>query len=392
MVQTMGKNTDLIKKAETYLGDGGSRFRRYCGLPAGAAWCNAFVTYIFYITGNKKLYCNGAKETYCPHSIEWCYKNFALLPLYMALPGDVIYFDWQPNGTPDHIGFVKERITDQKIGTIEGNTTNEGIVAKRVRTEAEVQGVFRIQYPAEFKIGALKVDGEFGYSSIAMMQLVLGIKVDGIMGQETVKAWQDLVGVKEDGWWGPKTSKATQELIGVKTDGWFGPKSVKALQKWINRHSIGALANYYAYTTNTKKADYGTGSPKDEYKSALNKAYPDRDSWGTGARKGASCDVFVGTCVRSSGVDPEFPRGLKEQILYLAKSGKFKQVNVTVSSAKDGDIIVYTKQGGGAHICIVYDGKIKEASHDMYYPKTTPYLKQRLSTAKKHWVRVYRVR
>lgn len=169
-----------------------------------------------------------------------------------------------------------------------------------------------------------------------------------------------------------------------------------AVQKKVNeilavKNKIGACANEYAYTTNSSKASYKTGEPTTAYKKGLDKAYPDRSKWGTASRKGASCDVFVGTCIRNTGVDKDFPRGLAEQIPYLEKSAKFKQVSVTPSTAKDGDIIVYTKTKGGGHICIVHGGKIKEAGHENYYPKTTDTLKARLSKTDKNWVKVYRV-
>jgi hypothetical protein len=96
--------------------------------------------------------------------------------------------------------------------------------------------------------------------------------------------------------------------------------------------------------------------------------------------------------VRSYGIDKDFPRGLDEQIPYLEKSNKFKKVSVTTKTACDGDIVVYAKTGGGAHICIVYDGKIKEAGFEHYYPKTTDYLKQRLSKSGKKWLKVYRAK
>ena len=122
----------------------------------------------------------------------------------------------------------------------------------------------------------------------------------------------------------------------------------------------------------------------------MDKAYPSHNKWGKATSKGASCDVFVGTCVRSAGVDKDFPRGLKEQITHLAKSSTFKEVSVTTSTVHDGDIIVYTKSSGGSHICIAYDGKIKEAGHEHYYPKTTNTLKSRLSKSGKKWLKGYR--
>ena len=143
---------------------------------------------------------------------------------------------------------------------------------------------------------------------------------------------------------------------------------------------IVAKAKEFAYATNTKEANYPSGKPKAAYKAGLNKAYPNRSSWGKAPKAGASCDVFVGTVVRCAGVDSNFPRGLSPS--YLAKSSKFKQVSK--SSVQDGDIIVSSK-----HICIVYGGKIKEASNGDFYPKTTNTLSKRLTAS---GAKVYRAK
>ena len=92
--------------------------------------------------------------------------------------------------------------------------------------------------------------------------------------------------------------------------------------------------------------------------------------------------MFVGTCVRSAGIDPNFPRGLSPS--YLAKSDKFKLVKVTASTIQNGDIIVTSK-----HICIAYGGKIKEASNGDFYPKTTNTLSKRLGAS---GAKVYRAK
>lgn len=158
-------------------------------------------------------------------------------------------------------------------------------------------------------------------------------------------------------------------------------------------NKIALQADMYAYPTNTKKADYKTGSPKEAYEIGLEAAYPGRSKWSAPARKGASCDVFVGTCVRNSGVDKLFPRGLDDQWEWLKNSAKFYLVkNPTPEKVRDGDIITYVKSGGGGHICIVCDGKIKEAGYEHYYPKTTDHLKAILNTENKKWLKVYRAR
>lgn len=158
----------------------------------------------------------------------------------------------------------------------------------------------------------------------------------------------------------------------------------------MGAEKIADCAKEYAYATNDSKANYPSGSPKKVYKDALDKVYPSHNKWGTAPSKGASCDVFVGVCVRSAGVDKDFPRGLDEQISHLKKSDKFKEVSVTTSTVHDGDIIVYTKTSGGGHICIACGGKTKEAGYQHYYPKTTNTLKSRLSKSGKKWLKVYR--
>lgn len=169
----------------------------------------------------------------------------------------------------------------------------------------------------------------------------------------------------------------------------YDPDAVqKRVNELLETNKIAACANEYAYPTNTDKANYKGGAPTAAYVAGLNKAYPDRSKWGEATRKGASCDVFVGVCVRNAGIDKDFPRGLAEQIPYLAKSPKFKEVGT--SAVKNGDIIVYTKTAGGGHICIVSGGKVKEAGHEHYYPKTTDTLAARLSKSGKNWVKVYR--
>lgn len=138
-----------------------------------------------------------------------------------------------------------------------------------------------------------------------------------------------------------------------------------------NREKIAEKAEEFAWTTNTKRARYPGGSPRKAYKAALYKVYPNLKKLSSPAAKGASCDVFVGTCVRSAGIDKGFPRGLSPS--YLAKSKKFK--HISKGDVKKGDIIVSPK-----HICIAWSGgKVKEASNGDFWPKTTGYLKARLN-------------
>jgi hypothetical protein len=226
-------NVELLKLAQKHLGQGGAVFNRYCN--SSGAWCCAFVTYMFHEGNDSPLFYGGKKVVYCPTAIKWASANLAQIPPYLALPMDIVFFDWNLNGVPNHIGFIRERKSCTEVYTIEGNTSG-GIVAQKTRPYKYIQGIYRPHFPAKFDISKpLVIDGYYGYSSIAMTQKALGgIAVDGILGKATVKALQKWAGVAQDGSWGVKTSKAIQKKLGVTQDGYFGENSVKALQRWAS--------------------------------------------------------------------------------------------------------------------------------------------------------------
>ena len=235
----MGKNnTELLKLAQAHLGQGGAVFNRYCN--SSGAWCCAFVTYIFHEGNDSPLFYGGKIVVYCPTAIKWCSANLAMIPAYLALPMDIGFFDWNHNGLPDHIGFIRERKSCDEVYTIEGNT-NGGVVAQKTRPVKYIQGIYRPHFKASFDASKpLVIDGLFGYNSIAVTQTALkklgyyNGAIDAIMGKGTVKAIQKWAGVAQDGAWATKTSKAIQKKLGVTADGLFGKESCKAFQKWAN--------------------------------------------------------------------------------------------------------------------------------------------------------------
>lgn len=178
--------------------------------------------------------------------------------------------------------------------------------------------------------------------------------------------------------------KATKKVI----------KATKKTKKAVtNAQKLADTAKLLAYPKAPDEARYPDGTPKAEYKEALNKVYPNRKSWSKAPSKGASCDVFIGTCVRSSGVDKKFPRGLSDQIKYLEKSKRFDLVkSPTLKKLQDGDIIVYKKNDDGGHICMFVDGKIKHAALKKWYGRTTNNAASMLSTKGRKWVKVYRAK
>lgn len=161
-------------------------------------------------------------------------------------------------------------------------------------------------------------------------------------------------------------------------------------KKVNNSKKIGEKANELAYKTDSSKAKYPSGKPTEAFKKAFAKVFKGFHFWNAWAKKGASCDVFVGTCVRFSGVFPKFPAGLWKQLKYMQTY--MIKIEAKKENIKDGDIFIYRKNklGRHGHIGIFYGGKVKEASAKHYYGKTLNKMDERLSKAGKKYIYVFR--
>ena len=182
---------------------------------------------------------------------------------------------------------------------------------------------------------------------------------------------RDPGGRDHDGWYCYET-----QMKGLIVKIWVGlskpPKPTK-------QERIVATAKKCAYPMGTGgKKRYPSGHPKKAYKQALNKAYPNRSSWGTQTRAGASCDVFVGTVVRASGIDKMYPRGLDDQLEYR-HTDRFKKRfkllrNPKKKDLKPGDITVQIFHSGAGHTTIYLGGNRVANAH--YYGKTYPVIEK----------------
>lgn len=134
-------------------------------------------------------------------------------------------------------------------------------------------------------------------------------------------------------------------------------------------------ASRLAWPSGTPRSKYAWrgGSATPAFTKALDKVYPEHNSWGAAPSKGCSCDVFVGTVVRSSGIDPKFPRGLDEQESYTPQR-MFKYVMSYVDMYKKsiyGDVIWYDYPGPGGHVLIRGKDCIYQAGYQTTYGHTT---------------------
>ena len=374
----MGKNNvELLKLAQAHLGQGGAVFNRYCN--SSGAWCCAFVTYIFHEGNDSPLFYGGKKVVYCPTAIKWASANLAMIPAYLALPMDIVFFDWNHNGLPDHIGFIRERKNCDEVYTIEGNT-NGGIVAQKTRTVGYIQGIYRPHFPAKFDASKpLVIDGLFGYNSIAVLQKALGVAVDGILGKGTVKALQKWAGVAQDGAWGKNTSKAIQKKLGVTADGLFGKESCKALQRWANAQVFPQQtwvdkANAWARKISNQKYHYVRWKPSvtatHTCPICTGRKYDNYFGWncigysfavwfhGGNLKNKCSCSVI------SSGKGGQWDRLLK---VSQAEANKLatQWIGVPVTVIRNGGKAIPVSSLKAGDICCLYSGGTAE--HIFYY-------------------------
>lgn len=245
----MLSNIQLLDVAKKQLGNTGGKYRKYVG--QGGSWCDMFAFWLYDANGcGSLLTWKGNQRYYCPASIQWCNKHLAMIPIYLAMPCDIIYFDWDKNGRPNHVGIVESKVDTGSIKTIEGNT-NGGKVARKTRPVKYIQGgVYRPFFKGNFKDKPLVIDGDFQYQSIGGLQKALKMlgyysgSIDTIMGQGTIRGIQKLCGAKPvDGAWGANTSGQLQKYLKAKgyytgkIDKAFGKQSVMALQKFINANA-----------------------------------------------------------------------------------------------------------------------------------------------------------
>lgn len=109
------------------------------------AWCASFASWVWDQAG---------------YDVDWTNKNYVPAiwndaigmglnrdSVTQAQPGDLIVFDWEGDGTPDHIGIV-ESVNGGTISTIEGNTSNgngpDGVLRKeRAISTGNIVGVVK---------------------------------------------------------------------------------------------------------------------------------------------------------------------------------------------------------------------------------------------------------
>ena len=115
-------------------------------------WCAMFVTYCF-VQAKSKSFIKGSKYAYCPYLLadaKASRNGLRIIPTTSARMGDIVLFDWNKDGTADHVGIVSVAPNKRKTFTsVEGNTSGTnpsdgGMVALMERKVTDVIAFVRV--------------------------------------------------------------------------------------------------------------------------------------------------------------------------------------------------------------------------------------------------------
>ena len=119
-----GGNGQIVSVALTQLGnEGGQKFWSWYGFDNHVAWCACFASWCGDQAG---LIESGKmpKFSLCDDGIAWFQgKGKWKSRGYSPAPGTLIFFDWNGDGTSDHVGIV-EKIEGSTVYTVEGNSSD----------------------------------------------------------------------------------------------------------------------------------------------------------------------------------------------------------------------------------------------------------------------------
>lgn len=215
------------KYGRWYAGITGSPYFGYSGVP----YCAMFVSWVLNEAG---VQCEGFPRAVAIDPRDGFAR--AVLPAD-SKPGDPIGFDWDSDGTGDHVGIVSGRDGDWvTIETIEGNTGN-GEVLECVRHISQCTIAVRPYYedatsPAK-DAGLLDVDGAGGYNTVSRWQERMGMDPDGVIsGQnhEHDKYRRNMWAVDYDGDGSHLMTLVGKFLLGKGYD--LGPAGADGLWGW----------------------------------------------------------------------------------------------------------------------------------------------------------------
>ena len=149
---------DILDRAKFELGyteknDNETKYGAWYGIN-GQPWCAIFVSWCYHKAGLVDKVAAETKKGFasCDAGLKWFAKKGKIVPVGEAKEGDIVFFQFDNDAQPDHVGIVAKNMKRLKaLRTIEGNTSpsnkgsqsNGGGVYEKKRSYATVMAVVR---------------------------------------------------------------------------------------------------------------------------------------------------------------------------------------------------------------------------------------------------------
>lgn len=117
-------NGDIVSIALSQIGNiGGKPYWSWYGFESRVEWCACFTSWCANESGQLNI--SIPKFSRVEDGIKWFKDNNKWKDKsYVPSSGDIIFFDWQNDNDPDHVGIV-EKVENGYVCTIEGNSSDE---------------------------------------------------------------------------------------------------------------------------------------------------------------------------------------------------------------------------------------------------------------------------
>jgi cell wall-associated NlpC family hydrolase len=121
---------DIAKSQIGYkeIGDNSTMYGKWYGLDR-QPWCAMFVSWCYNQAGlgNNIVAQNKKGFASCDAGLKWFAKRNKLVPVGEAREGDIVFFQFDKDAEPDHVGIVTKNMKKLKtLRTVEGNTSDKG--------------------------------------------------------------------------------------------------------------------------------------------------------------------------------------------------------------------------------------------------------------------------
>lgn len=123
--------SDVVGMAKSQLGyqetgNNDTKFGRWYGIN-NQPWCAMFVSWCFSEVGLAAKVAASTKKGFagCDAGLKWFSKNGKIVPVGKAIAGDIVFFQFDTDTEPDHVGICASNDGKKYLTVYEGNTSGD---------------------------------------------------------------------------------------------------------------------------------------------------------------------------------------------------------------------------------------------------------------------------